>query len=164
MRIGHGFDIHRFEDGKKLILGGVNIPHPQGMKAHSDGDVVLHALCDAMLGAAGLGDIGRHFSDKDPQFSNMDSRIFVQRTLEMLKIRHLAVGNIDITVIAEAPKLAAYIPKMQEIIAAIVGIDSTYVNIKATTMEQLGPIGQKQGIAAHAVVLLRNNNENISLQ
>lgn len=164
MRIGHGFDIHRFEDGKTLILGGVTIPHPQGMKAHSDGDVVLHALCDALLGAAGLGDIGRHFSDKDPQFNNMDSRIFVQRSLEMLKAKNLTVGNIDITVIAETPKLAGFIPQMQQIIAVDVGIDPTYVNIKATTMEQLGPIGQKEAIAAHAVVLLRNKDENISLQ
>jgi len=156
MRIGHGFDIHRFEADKPLILGGVPIPFPQGMSAHSDGDVVLHAVCDALLGAAALGDIGRHFPDHDPTWKKADSRIFLRHVMSLLRERGFQAHNIDVTVIAEVPKLAPYIEQMCENIAADAGIDRFAVNVKATTMEKLGPIGAEKGIAAHAVVLVVN--------
>jgi 2-C-methyl-D-erythritol 2,4-cyclodiphosphate synthase len=154
MRIGHGFDIHRFIDDKPLILGGVSIPHPRGMLGHSDGDVVLHAICDALLGAAGLGDIGRHFSDKDTQWRGADSRIFLRQVHVLLAQRGYAVHNVDVTIIAEAPKLASYAQQMVANIAQDLHIPLDTVNIKATTMEKLGPIGQEEAIAAHAVVLI----------
>lgn len=154
MRIGHGFDIHRFETGKPLILGGVHIPFPKGMLAHSDGDVPIHAVCDALLGAAGLGDIGQHFSDQDPRYRNIDSRQLLRHTLSLLEKQGLAVKNIDITILAELPKLGPHKEAMRKNIAADVGIELSHVNIKATTMERLGPIGQEEAIAAHAVVLL----------
>jgi 2-C-methyl-D-erythritol 2,4-cyclodiphosphate synthase len=154
MRIGHGFDIHRFEIDKPLILGGVAIPFRKGMRAHSDGDVVLHAICDALLGAAALGDIGQHFPDHDPQWQQADSRFFLKHVVELLKQHKFQVQNIDATIIAEAPKLAPYIAQMCENIAADVGMMRSAVNVKATTMEKLGPIGNEEGIAVHAVVLL----------
>lgn len=156
MRIGHGFDIHRFVADRPLILGGVLIPFPQGMLGHSDGDVVLHAICDALLGAAGLGDIGRHFSDQDPKWRGADSRIFLRHTVELLKQRGHRVQNIDVTVIAELPKLAPHAEQMVANIALDVNTSPDAINIKATTMEKLGPIGQGQAIAAHAVVLIAN--------
>ncbi len=154
MRIGHGFDIHRFVDGKLLILGGVSIPHSRGMLGHSDGDVVLHAVCDALLGAAALGDIGNHFSDRDPQWQGADSRIFLRQVHVLLVERHYAVHNIDVTIIAETPKLAPYTKQMVANIAQDLHMPPDTVNIKATTMEKLGPIGQEEGIAAHAVALI----------
>ena len=154
MRIGHGFDIHRFEADKPLVLGGVSIPFHKGMSAHSDGDVVLHAICDALLGAAALGDIGRHFPDHDPQWKKANSRHFLHHVMQLVRERGYHAHNIDVTVIAEVPKLAPYIEQMCENIAADTGIDRFAVNVKATTMEKLGPIGAEEGIAVHAVVLV----------
>lgn len=155
MRIGHGFDVHAFGEGEFVTLGGVRIPYGQGLIAHSDGDVLLHALCDALLGAAGLGDIGRHFPDSDAAFASIDSRLLLRRVVALLEERGLGVGNIDATLIAQAPKLAPHIPAMIRHIAADVGIQPAQVNVKATTTERLGYIGRAEGIAAHAVVLLQ---------
>lgn len=154
MRIGHGYDAHRFAAGRRLVLGGVDIPHDKGLAAHSDGDVVLHALCDALIGASGGGDIGRHFPDDDPRYENIDSRVLLRRVVEGLRGDGLAVGNADITVVAEEPRLAAHVPQMRANIAADLGIDAARVNVKATTTEKMGFVGRGEGIAAHAVVLL----------
>lgn len=154
IRIGHGFDIHRFEENKPLILGGVPIPFHKGMCAHSDGDVIIHAVCDALLGAVALGDIGHHFPDNDPNWQAADSRIFLRHVIELVKQRGFQVQNMDVSVIAEVPKLAPYIEKMCENLALDANVDRYAVNIKATTMEKLGPIGQEEAIAAHAVVLI----------
>lgn len=155
MRIGHGFDIHKFESNKPLMLGGIHIPFHKGMCAHSDGDVVLHALCDALLGAAALGDIGRHFPDNDPKWEKADSRVFLRHVIELVKARGFQVGNIDITILAEVPKLSPHIEAMCEQIARDIQLDCACINIKATTMEKLGPIGAEEAIAAHVVVLLQ---------
>ncbi len=154
MRIGSGFDVHAFGPGSHVMLAGVRVPHDRGVIAHSDGDVVLHALCDALLGAAGLGDIGQHFSDRDPRWKAADSRMFVRAVLEMLSARNLKVVNADVTVLAEAPKLAPHREAMQASLAALLGTSA--VNVKATTTERLGFIGRGEGIAAQAVVLLSN--------
>ena len=154
MRLGHGYDVHAFGPGEKLRLGGVDIPFNYSLRAHSDGDVVLHALCDALLGAAGLGDIGRHFPDSAEEFASIDSRVLLRRVMAMLQTLRLRIGNADITVIAQAPKLAPYIPAMRECIAQDLAVTSDRVNIKATTTEGLGYIGRQEGIAVHAVVLL----------
>lgn len=154
MRIGHGFDVHRFTPNKPLILGGVPIPYNQGLLAHSDGDVVLHAICDALLGAAALGDIGRHFSDKDSQYLNVDSRLLLRQVVEMVNKKGLKIQNLDVTIIAESPKLAGYIDVMRQTIAKDTGLLCDCVNLKATTMEKLGPIGAGEGIEVHAVTLL----------
>jgi len=161
MRIGHGFDVHAFDQDTagsgELILGGVKIAHPRSLKAHSDGDVVIHALVDALLGAAGLGDIGRLFPDSDPAYQNMDSRLFLRETLLRLQNKSMRPHNIDVTIIAEAPRMAEHIDAMRQILASDLEIDSSYVNIKATTTEKLGYIGRGEGIAVHAVVLLDEN-------
>ena len=154
MRIGSGFDVHAFGPGDHVMLAGVRVPHTHGVVAHSDGDVVLHALCDAMLGAAGLGDIGQHFRDDDPRWKGADSRRFVQAVIEMLDARGLRIGNADVTVIAQAPKLAPYRDQMRSELARLLGLDGDRVNIKATTTERLGFLGHAEGIAAQAVVLL----------
>lgn len=154
MRIGHGFDVHAFGPGEFITLGGVRIPHTQGLIAHSDGDVALHALCDALLGAAGLGDIGRHFPDSSAEFKDIDSRILLRRVAALLAQQGLTVGNADITVIAQAPRMAPHISAMQAHIAADLRIAPTQINVKATTTERLGYIGRGEGIAVHAVVLL----------
>lgn len=154
MRIGSGFDVHAFGPGDHVMLAGVRVPHTHGVVAHSDGDVVLHALCDAMLGAAGLGDIGQHFRDDDPRWKGADSRRFVQAVIEMLDARGLRIGNADVTVIAQAPKLAPYRDQMRSELARLLGLDGDRVNIKATTTERLGFLGRAEGIAAQAVVLL----------
>lgn len=154
MLIGQGFDAHRFAPGRPLVLGGVEIPHDQGMLAHSDGDVLIHALCDALLGAAGLGDIGRHFPDTDDAYAGIDSRILLRRVIESLHARGLRVHNADMTLIAQRPKLAAYIPAMVEVLAADLQCDAARVNVKATTMEHMGFTGRGEGIAASACVLL----------
>ena len=133
MRIGHGFDVHSFTDGRPLILGGVNVPYEKGLAAHSDGDVVVHALCDALLGAAALGDIGQHFPDSDVEFKNIDSRILLRRVVELLKYKGWKVSNADITVIAEAPKMAPHIVKMRENLASDLDTAIENLNIKATT-------------------------------
>ncbi|NOX42174.1 MAG: 2-C-methyl-D-erythritol 2,4-cyclodiphosphate synthase [Gammaproteobacteria bacterium] len=154
MRIGHGFDAHRFEEGRPLILGGVTIPYEQGLAAHSDGDVLVHALCDALIGAAALGDIGKHFPDSDVEFKNIDSRILLRDVIDKLEARSFSVSNVDVTVIAQRPKLSGYIEEMKINIADDLGIDSQRINIKATTTEGMGFEGRGEGISAHAVVLL----------
>lgn len=156
MRVGSGFDVHAFGAGNSVALGGVRIPHSQGVVAHSDGDVVLHALCDALLGAAGLGDIGEHFRDDDPRWKGADSSGFVSAVLGMLRERSLAVVNADVTVIAQAPRLGAHRTQMRERIAALLEVAPDAVNVKATTTERLGFVGRGEGIAAQAVVMLRN--------
>jgi 2-C-methyl-D-erythritol 2,4-cyclodiphosphate synthase len=153
-RIGSGIDVHAFGPGEFIMLGGVRIPHSHGVVAHSDGDVVLHALCDALLGAAGLGDIGQHFSDTDPQWQGADSRRFILSALAQVRARRLAVANVDLTVLAQAPKIAPYRDAMRRQIAQLLQIDEQRVNIKATTTEGLGFLGRAEGIAAQAVVLL----------
>lgn len=154
MRIGSGIDVHAFGPGDFIMLGGVRIPHSHGVVAHSDGDVVLHALCDALLGAAGLGDIGHHFSDSDPQWKGADSARFVASVLALLRARRLAVANVDLTVLAQAPKIAPYREAMRHQIAQLLEVGAERVNIKATTTEGLGFLGRAEGIAAQAVVLL----------
>jgi len=154
MRIGHGYDAHRFAAGQRLVLGGVDIPHDKGLAAHSDGDVVLHALCDALLGAAGAGDIGAHFPDSDAQYENIDSRILLRRVVATLAGQDLAIGNADLTIVAQAPRLSPHVAQMRANIAADLGIDAVRVNVKATTTENMGFVGRGEGIAAHAVVLL----------
>lgn len=154
MRIGHGFDVHAFGPGEFIMLGGVHIPHTQGLIAHSDGDVLLHALCDALLGAAGLGDIGQHFPDSSAAFRNIDSRILLRRVVLLLQERRLAVGNVDATIIAQTPRMAPHIAAMRECLAADLNIALDQVNVKATTTERLGYVGRGEGIAVHAVALL----------
>jgi 2-C-methyl-D-erythritol 2,4-cyclodiphosphate synthase len=153
-RIGHGIDVHRFGEGDHVTLGGVKIPHEQGLVAHSDGDVALHALCDAILGALALGDIGKHFPDTDASYSGADSRVLLRHVVALMHGKGYRLGNADITVLAERPKLAPYIDTMRERIAADaqVGIDA--VSVKATTTEKLGFVGRREGIEAHAVVML----------
>lgn len=152
MRIGTGFDVHAFGPGGHVTLAGVRVPHSRGVVAHSDGDVVLHALCDALLGAAGLGDIGEHFSNQDARWKGADSKVFVHAVLEMLAVRKLRVVNADITVLAEEPKLSPHREAMRQSLADLLGTSA--VNLKATTTEGLGFIGRGEGIAAQAVVLL----------
>ena len=155
MRIGHGYDAHRFEDGRPLVIGGVTIPHPQGLAAHSDGDVLIHALCDALLGAAGEGDIGRHFPDTGAEFAGIDSRILLRRVVALLGGQGLALGNADITVIAQAPRLGPHIPTRVERLAEDLGVEPGQVNVKATTTERMGFAGRGEGIEVHAVALLK---------
>jgi 2-C-methyl-D-erythritol 2,4-cyclodiphosphate synthase len=153
-RIGYGYDVHRLAEGETLWLGGVLIPHSKGTVAHSDGDVLIHALCDAMLGAAKLGDIGRHFPDTSGEFKNIDSKILLSRTNDLIASKNYKVGNIDITVAAQRPKLKPFIPEMEDTLSRILGIDIDAVSIKATTTEELGFEGREEGISVHAVVLL----------
>ena len=154
MRIGHGFDVHAFGPGEFITLGGIRIPHTHGLIAHSDGDVLLHALCDALLGAAGLGDIGQHFPDSDAEFKNIDSRLLLRQVFRLLQEQQLVVSNVDATIIAQVPRMAPYISAMREPIAADLGIAPNQVNVKATTTERLGYIGRGEGIAVHVVALL----------
>ena len=154
MRIGEGYDAHRFESGRRLVLGGVVIPHDRGLAAHSDGDAVIHALCDALLGAAALGDIGAHFPDSDASFRNIDSRVLLRRVAELLLQKGYKISNVDVTVLAQAPKLAPHIPAMRTNLAADLKIPVDTVSIKATTTEKMGFIGREEGIAAHAVALI----------
>ena len=156
MRVGQGFDAHAFRDGGKLVLGGVPIPFERGLEAHSDGDVVLHALCDALLGAAGLGDIGRHFSPDDAAYENIDSRILLRRVVELVGSAGLSIVNADITVVAQAPRLAGHIDAMRDHISSDLQLNSARVNLKATTTEHMGFTGRGEGIAAFAVVLLED--------
>jgi 2-C-methyl-D-erythritol 2,4-cyclodiphosphate synthase len=155
MRIGHGFDVHAFGPGDHVMIGGVKIDHGHGLVAHSDGDVALHALCDALLGAAGLGDIGGMFPDTDPRWTGADSRELLRQVVARLGERGLGVANADLTVIAQAPRLAPHIAEMRARIAADLGVAPACVNVKATSTEKLGYIGRGEGLAAHAVVLLR---------
>ena len=154
MRIGTGYDVHRLEEGRKLILGGVQIPFEKGLLGHSDADVLLHAVSDALLGAAALGDIGNHFPDPDPAFEGADSLKLLEETVRLVKEEGYKVGNVDATVIAQKPKLASYIPRMRENIRKVLEVEENQVNIKATTEEHLGFTGEGLGISAQAVCLL----------
>ncbi|MCC6077103.1 2-C-methyl-D-erythritol 2,4-cyclodiphosphate synthase [Pseudomonas sp. GCM10022188] len=154
MRIGHGYDVHRFGEGEFITLGGVRIPHKFGLIAHSDGDVLLHALSDALLGAAALGDIGRHFPDTDPQFKGADSRALLRHVVGLVQNKGWRVGNVDATIVAQAPKMAPHIEAMRAHIAADLQVELDAVNVKATTTEKLGFTGREEGIAVHAVALL----------
>lgn len=154
IRVGHGYDVHRLKEGRKLILGGVEIEHEKGLDGHSDADVCIHALIDAMLGAAAMGDIGQYFPDTDEQYEGISSIELLEKTVFMVEDLGYSLGNADITIIAQAPKLAPYIDTMRENIAAACGADINDINVKATTTEGLGFEGEKSGISAHAVVLL----------
>lgn len=154
IRIGHGFDVHAFASGRRLIIGGVAIPHERGLLGHSDADVLLHALCDALLGAAGLGDIGRHFPDSDPQYKGIDSRKLLRHVGELLKRQGWNTGNVDATIVAQEPRMAPHISAMRENIAEDLNVAVDQVNVKATTTEKLGFIGRGEGIAAEAVCLI----------
>jgi 2-C-methyl-D-erythritol 2,4-cyclodiphosphate synthase len=153
-RIGQGFDVHQLVEGRKLIVGGVPIPYEKGLLGHSDADVLLHAICDALLGAAGLGDIGRHFSDTDPRYKDIDSRVLLRNVHALLDEHGYAVVNIDATIIAQAPKMSPHIPLMLANVAHDLGMDASAVNVKAKTAERLGPVGRGEGIEAEAVCLI----------
>ena len=153
-RIGHGYDVHRLVPNRALILGGVIIPHEKGLLGHSDADVLLHAICDSILGALALGDIGKHFPDTDPQYANIDSRILLLHTAELIREKGWQIGNIDATVVAQAPRLSPYIQEMRENIASVLNLSLDAISVKATTEEHLGFTGEGLGIAAHAVCLL----------
>jgi 2-C-methyl-D-erythritol 2,4-cyclodiphosphate synthase len=155
MRIGHGYDAHRFVPGKPLVLGGVTIPYDQGLLAHSDGDAVIHALCDAMLGAAALGDIGTHFPDTDTSYKNIDSRILLRNVMELIQNKGYSISNVDITILAQAPKLMPYIPDMRKVMSSDLNVPVNDINIKATTTEGMGFVGRKEGLAVYAVVLIK---------
>jgi 2-C-methyl-D-erythritol 2,4-cyclodiphosphate synthase len=154
MRIGHGFDVHAFKRDRKLVLGGVTIAHDFGLAAHSDGDVAIHALCDALLGAAALGDIGKQFPDTDAQYENIDSRILLRHVVQTLHAHGFAVGNVDVTLVAQAPKLGPHIEAMRVNLCDDLQVEVDRVSVKATTTERLGFTGRGEGIAAHAVALL----------
>ncbi len=154
IRIGHGYDVHRFNEGDHIILGGVTIPYERGLEAHSDGDVALHALCDALLGAAALGDIGKHFPDTDPEFKGADSRVLLRHVYGIVQAKGYSLGNADITIIAQAPKMAPHIEAMRANIAEDLKVNIDCINVKATTTEKLGFEGRKEGISVHTVVLI----------
>ncbi len=157
MRIGHGYDVHAFSLGDKIVIGGVVIPHDHGLIAHSDGDVLLHALCDALLGAAALGDIGKHFPDTDMQYRNADSRSLLRMVYAKVAQLGWKIANADMTIVAQAPRMANYIPRMVETIAADLQSELNQINVKATTTERLGFTGREEGIACYAVVLLEKS-------
>lgn len=154
MRIGHGYDVHRLAENRRLVIGGVEIPFAKGLLGHSDADALLHAITDALLGAAALGDIGKHFPDNDNAFKDIDSRVLLRRVVELITAKGYKISNIDATILAEAPKMAPHIEAMRQNIAADCGLDISRINVKATTEEGLGFTGEGKGIAAHAVCLL----------
>ena len=154
MRIGHGYDVHRLVEGRDLILGGVKVPHTLGLLGHSDADVLTHAVMDALLGAAALGDIGRHFPDTDPTYKGADSLVLLDHVMALLKEKGYRVGNVDATILAQKPKLAPYITQMRDNLVRHMGVEPDQVNVKATTEERLGFTGAEEGIAAHSVCLL----------
>jgi 2-C-methyl-D-erythritol 2,4-cyclodiphosphate synthase len=160
IRIGHGYDVHKFGGPGPIVIAGVNIDHNMGLIAHSDGDVVLHALCDALLGALALGDIGKHFPDTDPALAGVDSRALLRHVYKLITDRQYHLGNLDLTIVAQAPKMAPHIELMREKIAKDLSADISQVNVKATTTENLGFAGRKEGIAAYAVVLLTQKPDN----
>jgi 2-C-methyl-D-erythritol 2,4-cyclodiphosphate synthase len=155
MRIGHGFDAHRFGEGDSVTIGGISIPHTQGLIAHSDGDVLIHAICDAILGAMSLGDIGNHFPDNDPVFENIDSAELLKSVMQSVNKKGYVVGNLDCTVIAQAPRLGTHIPAMQTKLSGLLNVGIDAVNVKATTTEKMGYTGRGEGVSAHAVVLMQ---------
>jgi 2-C-methyl-D-erythritol 2,4-cyclodiphosphate synthase len=154
MRIGQGFDIHALVAGRKLIIGGVDIPNERGLAGHSDADVLIHAICDALIGAAGLGDIGTHFPDTDPRYSGADSRVLLREVARLVASMGLRIANVDSTIIAQAPKMAPHIGRMRQNIAVDLGIEEGAVNVKAKTAERLGTLGRGEGIAAEAIALV----------
>ena len=156
LRVGQGYDVHAFEAGHYVTLGGVRIPHTQGVRAHSDGDVLLHALCDALLGAAALGDIGMHFPDTDPRWRDADSRVFLRHVRDLLAQRGFSVVNVDATVLAEAPRLGKHRETMRANVAADLGIELERVNVKATTSERMGFVGREEGLACQAIALIES--------
>ena len=158
IKVGFGFDVHQLQEGRKLVLGGVEIPHTKGALGHSDADVVIHALCDALLGAAGLKDIGYYFPDTDTTFKNIDSRILLSRVMELIEERNYAVGNADISLILEKPKIKPFIDEMKNQLAPLLKISAEDISIKATTNEKLGYVGREEGVAAYAVVLIQKVN------
>jgi len=158
-RIGHGYDVHRFGEGDFIVLGGVKIPHHSGFIAHSDGDVLIHALCDALLGAIAAGDIGRHFPDTDDEYKNIKSTVLLEKTNQLLKKTAYDIANIDLTIIAQTPKMSPHIQAMLQALADVLSIEKTQINIKATTTETLGFAGREEGIAVHAVVMLYRNTD-----
>ena len=158
IKVGFGFDVHQLQEGRKLILGGVDIPHDKGALGHSDADVVIHALCDALLGAAGLKDIGFYFPDTDASFKNIDSTILLSRVIELIEERNYSVGNADISLVLEKPKIKPHIDLMKEILSPILKITTEDISIKATTNEKLGYVGREEGVAAYAVVLIQKND------
>ncbi len=158
-RIGHGYDVHRFGEGDFIVLGGVKIPHHSGFIAHSDGDVLIHALCDALLGAIAAGDIGQHFPDTDDEYKNIDSTVLLKETNQLLLNATYAIANIDLTIIAQTPKMSPHIQAMLQKLADVLSIEKTQINIKATTTESLGFAGREEGIAVHAVAMLYRNSE-----
>ena len=156
IHIGHGYDVHRFKEGRDLYIGGVKIDYSLGLDGHSDADVLLHAICDALLGAAALGDIGRHFPDTDPQYKGIDSKLLLKATCDLLKKEGYRFCNLDATVVAQAPRLSGHIEDMRRFVADILGCDIAQVNVKATTEEKLGFTGRLEGISAHCVCLIEN--------
>ena len=159
IRVGYGYDVHRYAEGRKLILGGIEVPAPRGLLGHSDADVLLHAIADALLGAAALRDIGYHFPDTDPRYAGADSMILLREVLMLLRKRGYRVGNIDATIVAEAPKLNPFIPRMQGRIAETLDLSTDEISIKATTNERMGFVGREEGMAAHAVALIYRESE-----
>ncbi|WP_394341786.1 2-C-methyl-D-erythritol 2,4-cyclodiphosphate synthase [Siphonobacter curvatus] len=153
-RVGHGYDVHQLEENRPFWLGGIQIPHTHGAKGHSDADIICHVICDALLGAANLRNIGYHFSDKDPQWKGVDSKLLLARVLEMIREKGYEVGNVDVTVVLQEPKLNPHIPAMKAVLAEVMQVDEEELSIKATTSEHLGFVGKKEGIAAHAVALI----------
>lgn len=153
-RVGHGYDVHKLAEGRKLIIGGVEIPHSKGLLGHSDADVLAHAICDALLGAAALGDIGKHFPDNDDRYKGADSLILLEKVCELIRNKGYEISNVDSTILAQAPKLRPYIDEMRSKLAKAMQLDIDEVSVKATTEEKLGFTGREEGIAAHAVVLL----------
>ncbi|MCG8379329.1 MAG: 2-C-methyl-D-erythritol 2,4-cyclodiphosphate synthase [Proteobacteria bacterium] len=156
MRIGHGYDAHRLVENRKLTLGGVTIPYEKGLEGHSDADALIHALCDALLGAMGLGDIGTYFPDTDPQYKDIDSRVLLEQVVELMIKNNYVLFNADMTILAQAPKMAGHIPAMKENLSHDLKVNADKINIKATTTEKMGHIGRGEGIAVHSVVLLDN--------
>jgi 2-C-methyl-D-erythritol 2,4-cyclodiphosphate synthase len=157
-RVGFGFDVHQLRDGHPFWLAGIQVPHFQGAYGHSDADVVIHAICDSLLGAAALGDIGKHFPDTDMQFKGIDSKILLQKVVELLSQHHYAIGNIDVTLVLEKPKIKPFIDQMQSTLAQVMGVQNDQVSLKATTNEKMGFVGREEGVAAHAVALIYKNN------
>jgi 2-C-methyl-D-erythritol 2,4-cyclodiphosphate synthase len=156
IRTGFGFDVHQLSSGRDLVIGGVKIPHEKGALGHSDADVLIHAICDALLGAAGLQDIGHYFPDTSAEFKNIDSRILLRRVMELLSEKNYAVGNVDSSLVLERPKIKNYIPAMREVLSQIMQVSMDHVSIKATTNEKMGFIGREEGVAAYAVVLIQS--------
>jgi 2-C-methyl-D-erythritol 2,4-cyclodiphosphate synthase len=157
-RVGFGFDVHQLKDGHPFWLAGIQVPHFQGAYGHSDADVVIHAICDALLGAAALGDIGKHFPDTDAQFKGIDSKILLKKVTTLLGQHHYYIGNIDVTLVLEKPKIKPFIDQMQSTLALVMGVQNDQISLKATTNEKMGFIGREEGVAAHAVALIYKNN------